>query len=115
MRYTGSCHCGQTGFAVEGDLSEVVECNCSICSKKGALLWRVAASQFHLLTPSAGMGTYRFGKKKIQHHFCPCCGIHLYAEGAGQDGAPLVVVNVRCLEGIDPSTYPVRHFDGHSL
>ena len=115
MQYKGSCHCGQIAFVAEGELSEVIECNCSICSKKGALLWRVPATQFRLLTPATDIGTYTFGQKRIKHHFCPRCGIHLYAEGAGKAGDPLVVVNVRSLEGIDPSTYPVKHFDGHSL
>lgn len=35
MRYTGSCHCGKVAFEVEGELKEVLDCNCSICQKKG--------------------------------------------------------------------------------
>jgi len=27
----------------------------------------------------------------------------------------MVVINVRCLEGIDLSALPVKHFDGRSL
>jgi len=36
VNYNGSCHCGQIVFAVKGELNEAVECNCSICSRKGA-------------------------------------------------------------------------------
>ncbi|MDP6953456.1 MAG: GFA family protein, partial [Alphaproteobacteria bacterium] len=35
--YHGSCHCGTVTFEVEADLSKIIECNCSICTKKGAL------------------------------------------------------------------------------
>lgn len=41
MTYTGSCHCGQVAFTVEGELAQAIECNCSHCSRKGYLLWFV--------------------------------------------------------------------------
>lgn len=41
MGYKGSCHCGSVRFEVEGELEQVVECNCSHCSRKGYLLWFV--------------------------------------------------------------------------
>lgn len=115
MKYKGSCHCGRIAFSVEGEIAELIECNCSICSRKGALLWRVPQDSFHLLTPGAEIGAYIFGEHRIRHRFCPTCGIHLFAEGAGKPGAPLVVVNVRCLEEVDISALPVKHFDGRSL
>ena len=115
MKYKGGCHCGQIAFEAEGELTQVIECNCSICSKKGALLWRVPENNFRLLTPEAEIATYTFGKGRIKHRFCPKCGIHLFAEGAGQPENPLVVVNVRCLESIELSSYPVTHFDGRSF
>ncbi|HVH07755.1 MAG TPA: GFA family protein, partial [Myxococcota bacterium] len=31
--YHGSCHCGDVRYDVTLDLGEVVECNCSICSR----------------------------------------------------------------------------------
>ena len=41
MIHRGSCHCGRIAFEVEGELTAAVACNCSICSRKGALLWAV--------------------------------------------------------------------------
>ena len=37
--YTGSCHCGKVAFDVEGTIDGALSCNCSMCSRKGALLW----------------------------------------------------------------------------
>ena len=34
MTYKGGCHCGRVAFEVEGDLGQIIECNCSHCSKK---------------------------------------------------------------------------------
>jgi hypothetical protein len=31
MTYNGECHCGKIAFDVEGDLTEIIECNCSVC------------------------------------------------------------------------------------
>lgn len=35
MNYKGSCHCGAVAFEVEGEIGQVIDCNCSICSRKG--------------------------------------------------------------------------------
>lgn len=32
MIYKGSCHCGQIGFEVEGDIKQLMSCNCPTCS-----------------------------------------------------------------------------------
>jgi len=60
MTYKGGCHCGRIGFEVEGDIEQVVECNCSICSKRGYLLWFVPQEQLRLATPQADLATYTF-------------------------------------------------------
>jgi hypothetical protein len=115
MKHKGSCHCGKVAFEVEGDLEQAMACNCSICSRKGSLLWFVPRDQFRLLTPEADAATYTFNKHLIQHRFCPTCGIHPYAEGKDAKGNRTAAINVRCLEGIDLESIPVKQFDGRSL
>jgi len=114
MKYTGSCHCGKLAYEVEGDLKGAMACNCSICSRKGSLLWFVPRSQFQLRS-SADVGTYTFNKHVIKHHFCRTCGIHPYAEAMDAKGNPMTAINIRCLEGIDLDAVPVKHFDGRAL
>ena len=36
--YAGGCHCGKVRYEVTTELTKVMSCNCSICSKKGHLL-----------------------------------------------------------------------------
>ncbi|MDR6600040.1 hypothetical protein J2732_001023 [Achromobacter deleyi] len=43
----GSCHCGQIRFEVDGDVSRVLKCNCTHCSRKGYLLWFVPRAVAH--------------------------------------------------------------------
>jgi hypothetical protein len=114
MIYKGSCHCGQITYEVEGELTQVMDCNCSICSRKGSLLWFVPRDKMRLLSPEDKISTYTFNKHVIRHHFCPTCGIHPYGEGTDPSGNRMAAINVRCLEGVDFSSLPVNHFDGRS-
>ncbi len=112
MNYKGSCHCGTVAFEVDGEITSALSCNCSICQRKGSLLWFVPRSSLKLLTPESASRTYEFNKHLIKHRFCPNCGMHPYADGVDPQGNDMVAVNVRCLEGIDLSSIPVTHFDG---
>jgi hypothetical protein len=115
MLHKGGCHCGSVSFEVEGDLTGAVACNCSICSRKGALLWAVPHDRLRLFTPDEAAGRYTFGRHAIAHRFCRICGIHPYAEDIGADGERSAYVNIRCLEGLDLATVPVIEFDGRSM
>jgi hypothetical protein len=115
MKYQGGCHCGGIKFEVEGELKGVMACNCSICVRKGALLWFVPRESFHWLTPEKAANAYTFNKHKIKHRFCPNCGIHTHGEAADPSGKLMAAVNARCLDGIDLAKLPVKHFDGRSL
>jgi hypothetical protein len=115
MAYKGSCHCGQIAFEVEGEIPEVTSCNCSICQRKGVLMWFVPRQAMRLFTPPENMRTYTFNKHVIQHRFCPVCGIHPFGEAPSPSGEPMAAINVHCLEGVDPLALKVRHFDGRAL
>jgi len=115
MKYSGSCHCGGIKFEVEGDFREVIECNCSICRRKGSLLGFTPQDKLKMLTPKERMSTYTFNKHVIKHHFCPTCGIYPLAEAKDRSGKPTAAINVRCLEGIDLGSLKIKPFDGASL
>ncbi len=110
--YRGRCHCGGIAFEVDGEIDQAIDCNCSMCRKRGGLLWFAPREALRLSTPEAGLSTYRFNTMKIAHHFCATCGIAPFSEGVGPDGAPTAAVNVRCLEGVDLATLKVVQVDG---
>jgi hypothetical protein len=115
MKYEGSCHCGDVAFEVEGELEGAMECNCSLCSRRGALLWFVGENDLRLLTPEKNLGIYTFNKHAIKHRFCKKCGIHTYGEGVDPSGKAMRAINVRCFPDLDLAALPVKHFDGASL
>jgi hypothetical protein len=115
--YTGGCQCGKVRYQVALDLSApVIACNCSRCGRLGSLLAFAPASVFKLLSGEGDLTDYQFNKYVIHHLFCATCGIQSFARGnRPSDGADVVAVNVRCLDGIEPDTLVLKKVDGRSF
>jgi hypothetical protein len=114
--YNGSCHCGKTKFALEGDIKQVMACNCSMCSRKGSLLWFVPRTELKLSTPESNLESYTFNKHMIRHRFCPTCGIHTFGEATDpKSGKPTAAINVRCIDNLDLDALEVKKFNGRAL
>jgi hypothetical protein len=116
MLYKGSCHCGETAYEVEaeGEIGQVVECNCTYCSRKGYLLWFVPRDQLRLSTPESRLAVYTFNKHVIKHHFCTECGCAPFGLGVAPNGLETAAINVRCLEDVDLDKLKRVPFDGLS-
>ena len=113
MTYKGGCHCGNIAFEVDGEIDQVIECNCSICSKRGHLLWFVPRESIRFASEPQ-LSTYTFNKHHIRHQFCPTCGVAPFAESTDSKGNAGAAMNVRCFEGVDPATLKIVPFDGRS-
>jgi hypothetical protein len=114
MSYKGGCHCGKVAFEVDGDIDQVLECNCSICSKRGYLLWFVPRASLHLSAPESELSAYTFNTHKIKHHFCPVCGVAPFGLGSDGKGNETAAMNVRCFQDVEPSSLKTVQFDGRN-
>lgn len=108
--FEGGCHCGAVRFRARISKREAVQCNCSICVKKGFLHLIVPEEDFELLRGTDAIQRYTFGTHTAKHYFCRHCGIHSFYRPRSHPDR--IDVNVYCLEGIDPSTFDVTLFDG---
>lgn len=116
MRYKGSCHCGKVSYEAELEPGPAMECNCSICSRKGYLLWFTSRSNLHILSGEDNLSVYTFGPHIIRHHFCSTCGCPTFGLGKPPGAeAEIAAVNVRCLENVDLEALERQPFDGRSL
>ena len=113
-RYTGGCKCRAVEYEVDLALDKVFACNCSMCKPAGTLLAFVTPDQFHLKNGEDKLSSYKFNTQHIDHLFCATCGIKSFARGTRADGTPMVAINARCLDGVDPWALEVVHVDGAS-
>ncbi|MEG3438009.1 GFA family protein [Pannus brasiliensis CCIBt3594] len=108
--YEGGCHCGAIRFRVRVATPKAIDCNCSICRKKGFLHLIVPAEEFTLLSGEESLSTYTFNTGIARHYFCRVCGIHsFYRPRSHPDG---IDVNVRCLDGDVSGDFEIEFFDG---
>jgi hypothetical protein len=108
--YEGGCHCGRVRFRVTGDLADTIDCNCSVCTKKGFLHLIVPPERFELLSGRDELTTYQFNTNTAKHSFCRVCGMHpFYVPRSDPDK---IDVNVRCLDGVDIAALRPQPFDG---
>lgn len=111
--YTGSCHCGRVRFEITTELDHVRACDCSICRRRGALIHRVDATRFRLLTDWEELSTYQFHTHTATDYFCRSCGILPFRRP--RTAPEMWGVNARCLEDVDLDTLPIKHVHGSRL
>jgi len=88
-----------------------LECNCSICAKKGFINLIVEAKNFVLLEGEDNLHTYQFNTQTAEHRFCKTCGIHPFSRPRSHPHG--FDVNARCLdEGFEHLS--IEPFDGQN-
>lgn len=108
--FEGGCHCGAVRFRVRIATFAALDCNCSICSRKGFLHLIVSPEDFELVRGEESLCTYTFQTGVAKHRFCRSCGIHpFYTPRSHPDR---VDVNVRCLDSAPISRFRIEPFDG---
>jgi hypothetical protein len=111
--FHGSCHCGRVRFEVLAAPTSLSQCNCSLCSKKGALYVKVRElSELRISAGESELSSYRFNTQRAKHYFCRHCGIHLFHRP--RLDPERWSANARCLEDLDVSRYVVTEFDGQN-
>lgn len=100
ITHAGGCHCGHVRLEVRAPAQlQVLECNCSICSKAGYLHLVVPVDRFKLLSGGQSLTDYGFHTNTARHLFCSVCGIKSFYVPRADPWSRSV--NVRCL---DPGT-----------
>jgi hypothetical protein len=124
QKYRGACHCGLTQFEIEAEIESVRVCNCSICQKRGTLIYRVENDKFQMLSDINLLSIYEWHTKTAQDFFCPQCGIMPFRKPRALTSDELLkgmvpfdgwAVNVRCIEGINITQLPVITINGREL
>jgi len=120
MSISGSCYCGATRFTLDFAPVEAVACNCTYCSRTGALWAYYTPDQFHAEPSESDKVFAPNGYNR--HHFCAQCGGQIYGtspdwqlDGSTDFNKIKIGINVRMLENFDIDKLPVRQIDGRNL
>jgi hypothetical protein len=113
LQYCGSCHCGAVRFVITTDFPVLITCDCSICSRKNALMVKVHESKFELLSGVEQLSEYQFHTHTARHFFCKICGIYPFHRKRVTPDT--LGVNVYCLDHFDPTDIPVRAAAGKAM
>jgi len=99
--FTGSCHCGDIGFALQTAVSvaewPVHACQCRFCRTHAALT--LSDPRGHLsfrVADGASLERYRFGLKTADFLLCNRCGVYIGSQINTADGA-FGIVNILAL------------------
>ena len=113
ITHKGGCHCGRVRFEVQAPPRlELIDCDCSMCSKVGYLHLIVPRSSFKLLSGQELLGKYEFNTGTAKHLFCSVCGIKsFYIPRSHPDGYS---VNARCLDEGSVESMLIKPSDGRN-
>lgn len=97
----GSCHCKAVALVVETDepLHPYFRCNCSLCSRKGAVMGETKRTALRVTQGEEHLSVYRWNTGEAQHFFCRHCGI--YTHHVMRGATDLVGINMACVDGFD--------------
>jgi len=122
MPITGSCHCKNTTFRIEGEIpNTLTRCTCSFCSKRGSLYAYYQPAQFSVTSVRTD-AVYRWNTRTVAHHFCDTCGCTTYTDspdfkpdGSWDGKTRRIGVNARLFDDFDAAQAPVTVIDGKNL
>ena len=110
-----ACHCGAVKFEIADPPEWVLDCNCTVCRRYGALwtYFRDPATRAKLLmTPDAGTtDTYTWLDADIAFHRCKVCGCVTHMVALKADPPAIFAVNARMMAGLDPAKVKIRRID----
>ncbi|MET4805145.1 GFA family protein [Limibacillus sp. MBR-115] len=95
-----TCHCGAVELAltVPDGLKNPRRCNCSICSRKGAVVASVKLENLEVVKGREFLTEYSFNTHTAKHYFCKVCGIYTHHRRRSDPSA--YGVNIACIDGV---------------
>jgi hypothetical protein len=131
MAIIAHCHCGQTRIELPHPPLSAGECNCTFCSRTGAIWGYFKPGELHITSDQSDK-FYSASGNGNEHHFCANCGMQTWgvspdwssmynSDGTPKDGDPTAIptaqtfaVNLRLIDDFDWSSVTVEKMDGRN-
>ena len=130
MSLIATCHCGATRIELPHTPEKAGECNCTFCSRTGAVWGYYKPDEIDITSDSSGK-FYSASSNGNEHHFCANCGMQTWgvspdwSSAYNSDGTPkgepgamptgqIFAVNLRLIDDFDWSSVEVEKMDGRN-
>jgi hypothetical protein len=83
--YLGKCLCGVVQVQIEGDISDIIHCHCSLCRKNSGTAYAtngfINTADFSITAGKNSLSAFSF-KPGRNRYFCSKCGSPVYSANA---------------------------------
>ncbi|WP_286267669.1 GFA family protein [Thalassotalea atypica] len=80
--YLGKCLCKKVAVRINGPISDIIHCHCSLCRKNSGTAYAtngfINSADFEILAGHDSLSTFSF-KPGRNRHFCTHCGSPVYS------------------------------------
>ena len=83
--YKGGCLCGSLQYSLDGVVTDIIHCHCSLCRKASGSAYAtngfIEAKDFNLTDKEGTLAFYESSEGK-RKYFCSACGAPIYSASA---------------------------------
>jgi hypothetical protein len=113
MSLRAACHCTSIRFEIAELPDWVLDCNCTLCRRYGAIWSYPKDGQVKIVQGEGATETYLWGDREIAFHRCKECGCVTHMEAIAEKR--IYGINVRLIPTLDPKSVRLRQKDnGHT-
>ena len=100
-----TCHCSavELELTLPNGLEKLRRCNCSMCSRRNAVVASVTLENLKIIKGAGALKTYTFNTHAAKHYFCSNCGIYTHHQRRSEPSE--YGFNIACVEGVKIEDY----------
>lgn len=112
-KHGGGCICGDVRYEAMVDTGTASSCNCSVCTRLGALGAVLKPADFRLLSDESKLASFSRAPEIANRFFCARCHVFCFGKGhLAELGGDFVAINMNTLDDFDPSKARMIYWDG---
>jgi hypothetical protein len=110
-----ACHCTAVRMEIAQAPSWVLDCNCTVCRRYGALWAYPQPGEVQVVLGADATDKYAWNERVLEFHRCKQCGCVMYMTLTDKDPPLIYGFNARMIPTLDPANVSVRQKDnGHT-
>ena len=106
-----ACHCTAVRMEIDRAPRRVVDCNCTLCRRYGALWAYYKPGEVVIVRGAEDTETYVWAKRRFAFHRCKHCGCLTHHTALDADPPRIRAVNARMIPTLDPASVRLQHTD----